>query len=59
MTEWTTRAGAFLLGRRKYEIFANSWPNAKDPADETAEVLDTRPKFVASRTLDHVSWKNS
>lgn len=59
MTEWTTRAGAFLLGRKTYEIFAGSWPNATDPADEIAAALNTRPKFVASRTLDHLTWNNS
>ncbi len=59
MTEWTARAGAFLLGRKTYEIFANSWPNATDPADESATALNTRPKFVASRTLDHLAWNNS
>jgi dihydrofolate reductase len=59
MTEWTTRAGAFLLGRKTYEIFAHSWPKSTDPGDETAVALNTRPKFVASRTLDTVSWNNS
>jgi dihydrofolate reductase len=59
MTEWTRRAGAFLLGRKTYEIFAESWPKSSDPADETATALNTRPKFVASRTLDKVSWNNS
>jgi dihydrofolate reductase len=59
MTEWTKRAGAFLLGRKTYEIFAASWPNSTDPADEIATALNTRPKFVASRTLDKVSWNNS
>src|SRR4030065_500240 len=34
MTEWTIRAGAFLLGRKTYQIFAGSWPNATDPADQ-------------------------
>jgi len=59
MTEWTVRAGAFLLGRKTYEIFAASWPKATDPADEIAKALNTRPKFVASRTLDQVKWNNS
>ena len=59
MTEWTKRAGAFLLGRKTYEIFAASWPKSTDPADEIAAALNTRPKFVASRTLDKVTWNNS
>jgi dihydrofolate reductase len=59
MTEWTKRAGAFLLGRKTYEIFAGSWPKSTDAADEIATALNTRPKFVASRTLDKVDWSNS
>ena len=59
MTDWTKRAGAFLLGRKTYEIFAGSWPKSTDPADEIATALNTRPKFVASRTLDEVTWNNS
>ena len=59
MTEWTKRAGAFLLGRKTYEMFAASWPKSTDPADEIAAALNTRPKFVASRSLDAVNWNNS
>jgi dihydrofolate reductase len=59
MTEWTVRAGAFLLGRRTYEIFAGSWPKSTDPADQIATALNTRPKFVASRTLSNLTWNNS
>lgn len=59
MTAWTTQAGGFVLGRKTYEMFAASWPKATDPADETAKALNTRPKFVASRTLDKLTWNNS
>ena len=59
MTEWTIRANAFLLGRKTYQIFAGSWPNSTDPADKIAVALNTRPKFVVSRTLEHVEWNNS
>jgi dihydrofolate reductase len=59
MSEWVDRAGAFLLGRKTYEIFAASWPKSTDPADEIAVALNTRPKFVVSRTLDTLEWSNS
>jgi dihydrofolate reductase len=59
MTEWSRHAAALLLGRRTYEIFAASWPNATDPADEIANALNTRPKFVASRTSGELAWSNS
>ena len=59
MTDWTIRADAFLLGRKTYEIFAGSWPKSTDPADEIATALNTRQKYVASRTLDKVDWNNS
>jgi dihydrofolate reductase len=55
MTEWTKRAEAFLLGRKTYEMFAESWPNSTD----SEEPLNILPKFVASRTLNKVDWNNS
>jgi dihydrofolate reductase len=58
MTETVGRAGALLLGRRTYDIFAASWPLA-DPGDPIATVLNRVPKHVASRTLGSVSWHNS
>jgi hypothetical protein len=41
MTEWTERAGAFLFGRKTYEIFAGSWPWSTDPTDRIAKALNT------------------
>src|SRR3954452_12690627 len=55
MDEWTKRAGALLLGRKTYEMFAASWPKSTDPQEK----LNIVPKFVASRTLDTVTWNNS
>ena len=59
MTDWIKHAGGFLLGRKTYEIFAGYWPKQTDPAHEIAKALNTRSKYVASRTLDKLSWDNS
>jgi dihydrofolate reductase len=58
--EGINEAGGFLLGRRTYEIFAAYWPNASDEEQVIAEPLNTKPKYVASRTLSEpLEWQNS
>jgi dihydrofolate reductase len=58
--ENVTEAGGYLLGRRTYENFAAHWPNASEEEQALARPLNTRPKYVASRTLtDPLAWQNS
>jgi dihydrofolate reductase len=58
---WHTGAGALLLGRRTYDIFAAYWPHlAADHEDAPmAKILNDASKYVASRTLTSVEWENS
>jgi dihydrofolate reductase len=52
------RAGAVLFGRRSYQTLASHWPRVSND-DPFAAMLNTVPKYVASRTLQTVEWNNS
>jgi dihydrofolate reductase len=56
MTEQMGHPFDLLLGRKTYEIFAGYWPTSKEPG---ADDLNRAKKYVASRTLKNLTWKNS
>jgi dihydrofolate reductase len=58
ITGLTVQAGALLLGRKTYEIFAAHWPRVTGD-DPVAAKLNSMPKYVASRTLDRATWNNT
>jgi dihydrofolate reductase len=53
--------GALLFGRITYEMMASFWPTpaAMDMMPAVAEGMNRMPKFVVSRTLKQVGWKNT
>ena len=56
--EGMSSTGAYLFGRKTYEIMAAYWPGA--PSDDPfAGHLNSTPKYVASTTLHEVRWQNS
>jgi dihydrofolate reductase len=53
-------AGGFVLGRRTYELFAEHWPEAPEEEQPMAKPLNSKPKFVATKTLtEPLEWENS
>ena len=58
MVELIQRAGALLLGRKTYDIFAAAWPHAPD-TDPIAAVYNRIPKYIASRSPRTLEWTDS
>jgi dihydrofolate reductase len=63
IAEWESRTEGLLLGRRTYEIWASAWgvwnENVPGFMGELTRRYNRVPKYVASRTLTEVGWKNS
>ena len=54
------RADAFLFGRRTYELFFGSWGSIEDMRRHPVGVaLNSKPKYVVSRTLTDPQWANT
>ena len=60
ITQTYQRAGAFLFGRRTYELFAGSWGAIEEMrAHPIGVALNETPKYVASSTLTEPRWANT
>lgn len=63
VSDYYQRADAFLFGRRTYEMFLWSWGTGTWGADQgdnpISTALNTRPKYVASKTLSDPTWANT
>jgi dihydrofolate reductase len=60
VVEGYAKAGGFLFGHRTYENLAAYWPNASEEEQPVAQPLNTKPKYVASRTLTGpLAWQNA
>ncbi|MGZ3768593.1 MAG: dihydrofolate reductase family protein [Bdellovibrio sp.] len=59
ISEITSKAGALLLGRKTYDIFAAYWPTVGKSIEPFGPFMNNINKFVASKTLHKTQWQNS
>jgi dihydrofolate reductase len=59
MDEQMSKPFDLLLGRKTYEIFAAHWPYVKTSEDPIAAGINNAKKYVASKTLIKLDWRNS
>jgi dihydrofolate reductase len=59
VTDLNSRASAFLFGRRTFDIFRGYWPDQTDPANPIAAAINSKPKYVVSRSLSEAdaTWR--
>lgn len=56
--EGLTSTTAYLFGRRTYEKMIGFWPSQPDENPMAAH-LNATPKYVATRTLTHLTWSHA
>jgi dihydrofolate reductase len=60
ITQTYQRAGAFLFGRRTFELFAGSWGSIDEMrAHPVGVALNEAPEYVASTTLTAPRWEGT
>lgn len=59
--EQTRTVGAILFGRVTYELMASYWPTPAAQSDDpiVANLMNTLPKVVFSRTLQKAGWNST
>jgi len=63
--ELIDQSDGLLFGREIYQLMERSWPAIASSGEgpqfmvDFAHKLNQKPKYVVSRTLDHLSWQNS
>ena len=59
--EQTSAAGGLIFGRITYELMASYWPTPAALADDpqVTEIMNSKPKYVVSRTLQQANWHNT
>ena len=64
-TDLMDQSDGLLFGRIIYQLMEDAWPAIASSGIGTqfevdfARKIDRKPKYVFSRTLDHVAWQNS
>lgn len=53
------KAGALLLGRKTYDIFASYWPTVGKSVEWYGAFMNNITKYVASKTMHKTEWQNS
>jgi dihydrofolate reductase len=54
-------SGGLIFGRITYQLMANYWPTiqAKEDDPTVAELMNSLPKYVFSKTMKLVEWNNT